>query len=63
MHRVSWIAAGLVVLGAACGSSKHYDVHCSGGFAAAAGEAPDDTASTSRAEADDRRVARVTRPG
>lgn len=36
----------------ACGGGTHYDVHCSGGFAEAAGAAPDDTVFKSRDEAE-----------
>lgn len=45
------LSVAALALAVACGSS-HYDVRCSGGFAAAAGEAPDDTVFRSRAEAE-----------
>jgi hypothetical protein len=49
MRRVlCWVAIAALVIGC---KSQHYDVHCSGGFAAAAGAAPDDTVFSSRGDA------------
>lgn len=46
------LSIGCLVVGLAACSPQHYDVHCSGGFAAALGDAPDDTVFKSRGDAE-----------
>lgn len=50
MHRVL-LTLAIAALTISC-ESTHYDVHCDGGFAAAAGVTPDDTVFSSRGDAE-----------